>query len=279
MEFVNEKGERTRLSGRQPFPELYMATALLRGDTANAKAALPFTSIPFASMMGGQGGLLSPLVQTMIESWRGNYTAEQTARELTKMVNNAIPGKSILGLARAIFDPTIREGIGAPIPGIAQTLPKKVNPTTGEPAAPMQRIPGTGIKLPTVGGTPFPGAVRVLNPIEKVLMNHGIATVRPRRTSLIEIPASDVPKELRREYEQRVGANVKAIVSEGIALKEWQELGFEDRREFLNMWLELARSVSKAELAEKYQKGMDAEKPIPINVQRLPEFVKKLPTK
>lgn len=279
MEYVTEKGERIRLSGRQPFPELYMLTAMFRGDMNNAKAALPFTSVPFASMMGGQGGLLSPLVQTMIESWKGNYTAEMASSEMTKMVNNAIPGKSMLGLIRALYDPTVREGIGAPIPGVAQMLPTKINPTTGEPSAPMQRIPGTGIKLPTVGGTPFPGALRIQNAVEKALVNHGIVTVRPRRTSLIEIPMSEIPKELRREYEQRSGKAVQQIVWEGINNPEWQQLPFEQRRDVLNGWLALARSVAKAELAEKYQKSMSAEKPEPLSVQRLPKFIKELPAR
>jgi hypothetical protein len=276
MEFVTEDGDRIRLSGRQPFPELYLMTAMFRGDISNAKAALPYTSIPFASMIGGQGGLLSPLVNTMAQSWSGNYTAEQASREMTKMVNNAIPGKSLLGLARAIYDPTVREGIGAPIPGVAGLLPTRVNPTTGEPLAPMQRIPGTGIKLPSVGGTPFPGALRIQNDIEKVLLNHGISTVRPRRTSIIEIPTEDVPKELRREYEQRVGANVKIILGEGIKIPEWKELPFELRRDVLNIWLTEARAVAKAELSEKYQKSNLSEKPVPMNVKRLPKFVKEL---
>lgn len=282
MEYVNEKGERIRLSGRQPFPELFTITALLRGDIENAKAGFVHCSIPFAGMTGGQGGLLSPIMQAMVESWRGNYTAEQLARELTKTLNNAIPGKSMLGLIRSLYDPTIREGFGAPIPGIAQMLPQRVNVTTGEPMAPKQRIPGTGIEMPTVGGTPFPGAVRVMNPVERVLLNHGFGNVRPRRTSLLEIPVEEVPASIRQEYEQRVGMNVRSIIGEAIKTPEWQELrgeeNFDVRRELLGGWMNLARSMAKAELAEKYGTGTMGQKPVPMSLKRLPQFVRQLPT-
>lgn len=275
MEYVNENGDRTRLSGRTPAPELFFVSALLRGDTDKAKAALSHLSLPGAKLIGGEpSGILSPLIETMRESIRGRYTAEMTARELTQLANNAIPGKSMLSLARSIYDPTVREGFGAPIPGVGDLLPQRSNVTTGEPLAPKQRIPGTSIELPSVGGTPFPGAVRVLNDIEKVLMNHGFALTRPRRTSIIELPPEDVSKELRREYEVRVGKNIQRIVSEGVAMKEWQEASFDARREALRIWMESARAAARVELAEKYGSSAKPSKSVPLNIQRLPAKMK-----
>lgn len=276
MEYVDEKGNRTRLSGRTPAPELFFATALLRGDWDKAKAALQYISVPGARLLSGQpGGLISPLVDTIRESIQGRYTTEQTTRELTKIVNDALPGKSTLGMIRSIYDPTIREGVGAPIPGVAELLPQRTNPTTGEPLAPKQRVPGTSFELPTVGGTPFPGAQRVLNDIEKQLLNHGLGLTRPRRTSIIDLPAEDVPQEMRREYEKQVGQNVQQIVGEGIKLKEWQEAPFDVRRQVLQEWLTAARQMARVQLSEKHSAVGAPVKSTPLNISRLPEHLKK----
>lgn len=276
MEYVKEDGNRVRLAGRTPAPELFFINAVLRGDKEKAKAALQYLSIPGAQMLSGKsGGLLSPLFETIQESITGRYTAEQTVRELTKLVNNAIPGKSILGLIRSIYDPTVREGIGSPIPGVASLLPQRINPTTGEPLAPKQRIPGTQIEMPTVGGTPFPGAERVLNPIESALLNHGLGVTRPRRTSIIELPAEDVPKAVRQEYEKMVGKNIQEYVGEEIKKPEFWELEFDIRRELLSELMTAARAVAKADIADKYNTSPVTIKTEPLNIQRLPERLKK----
>lgn len=275
MEYVLENGDRVRLAGRTPLPELFFAVSLMRGDWMKAKAALPQISVPGARLLGGDpGGVLSPIVDTMRESMRGRYTAEQTSKEFTRILNDALPGKSTLGFIRAMMDPTIREGFGAPIPGIAETLPQKVNPTTGEPMAPRQRIPGTGITMPTVAGTPFPGAVRDLNDIESALLNHGIGLFRPRRTSLIELPPEDVAPELRREYEQFAGKNVKELVGALIAEPDFKELPFEVRKMALTKMLEAARTMARLSIAEKYDKSPMPAKQEPIAIQLLPEKLK-----
>lgn len=272
MEYVKEDGNRIRLSGRTPVPEIYFVCALLRGDTVNAKAALPHLSLPLAKVLGGEpGGLLSPFIKTFSESLRGNYTVEQTARELNALVNNMIPGKTILGLIRAFFDPTIREGIGSPIPGVSSLLPQPVDPTTGEPRAPKQRIPGTKIEIPTVAGTPFPGAERVLNDVESALLEHGFGLTRPRRTSIIDLPAEDVPKEVRREYEKFVGQNIKEFIGEEIKLKEFQELPFEIRREILSQLMTEARQLARIDIAEKYGTSIEPVESVPLNIQRMPK--------
>lgn len=276
MEYVDEHGDRTRLSGRTPAPELFLVNAILRGDRDKAKAAFAHVSLPGAKLLSGEpAGLISPLVDTMRESFRGRYTAERTAVELTKLVNDMFPGKSVLGFIRSFFDPTIREGIGSPIPGVSSALHQRINPTTGEPLAPKQRIPGTKIEFPTVGGTPFPGAVRVLNDIEKALTNHGMALTRPRRTSLIELPAEDVSKEVRREYEKLVGKNVKQILGEGIRNEDWKSAPFEIRREILSAWLETSRAIAKAQIADKYGASSVSVKSVPLNIKRLPENLKR----
>lgn len=276
MEYVKEDGNRVRLAGRTPAPELFFIVSLLRGDTEKAKAALQHLSVPGAKLLSGEpAGVLSPLVDTFRQSISGRYTAEQTARELTKLVNDAIPGKSVLGLIRSIYDPTVREGIGAPIPGVASLLPQPVNPTTGEPLAPKTRIPGTSIQLPTVGGTPFPGAERVLNDVESALLDHGLGLTRPRRTSIIDLPAEDVPKEIRREYEKLVGQNVRDFIGAEIKEPDFKDLPFEVRREVLQELLSASRELAKADLAEKYGAEGSAVQSTPLNIKRLPERLRK----
>ena len=277
MEYVKEDGNRVRLSGRTPAPELFFICAVLRGDSQNAKAALQHLSLPGAKLLSGDAGVLGPLFDTIKRSIEGRYTAEQTARELTKLVNDAIPGKSVLGLIRSIYDPTIREGVGAPIPGVAEFLPQPVDPTTGEPRAPKTRIPGTSIELPTVGGTPFPGAERVLNNVESALLNHGLGNVRPRRTSIIDLPAEDVPKQFRREYEQMAGRNVKELIGEEIKSPEFWKEDFDIRREILSQLLAEARSMAREDLADKYGTSGEPVKSVPLNVQRLPKRLRPQP--
>ena len=275
MEYVKEDGNRVRLAGRTPAPELFFIVAMLRGDTEKAKAALSHLSLPGAKLLSGEpAGLISPLVDTIRESIRGRYTMEQTSRELTKLVNDAIPGKSVLGLIRAFFDPTIREGIGAPIPGVSSLLPQPVDPTTGEPRAPKQRIPGTSIEIPTVAGTPFPGAERVLNDVESALLDHGLGISRPRRTSIIDLPAEDVPKNVRKEYEQMVGRNVKELLGEEIKSKEFWAEEFEWRREILQRLLTEARAMARDDIADKYGAEGESVQSTPLNIQRLPNRLK-----
>ena len=277
MEYIREDGDRVRLSGRTPFPELFLVTAIMRGDFDKAKMALPQTSIPLAKLLGGEpGGIISPVVDVMRESMRGRYTAERTANELVKVMNNAIPGKSVLAFVRSLYDPTVREGLGAPVPGVSSLLPTRINPTTGEPLAPMQKIPGTSFKFPTVGGTPFPGAVRDLNSIEAVLLNHGIGTFRPRRISLIELPAEDVPSDLRREYEKIAGSNVKRILGEGITNPMFWKYPSEIRTKVLQGWLSSARLQARLDLANKYQKRSKQILSEPTRREVIPERIKSI---
>ena len=210
MEYVNpQTGDRTRLNNRTPMPEAAFLTAVVKGDWQKAKAALPTISAPGARWLGGEpGGILSPFFNAVSGSMKGRYTAEITAQEFAKVINDALPGKSVLGAINSILDPTVRTGIGAPYPGISQLLPARINPTTGNPLQPHQRIPLTPFELPTAGGTPIPGAIRVLNPIEKELLNHGLMLNRPRRTPILDLPAPEVPKELRRQYEELAGKHV-----------------------------------------------------------------------
>lgn len=271
MEYVKEDGNRVRLSGRTPAPELFFICAMLRGDSENAKAALQHLSLPGAKLLSGDAGVLGPLFDTIKRAIEGRYTAEQTARELTKLVNDAIPGKSVFGLIRAIYDPTVREGIGAPIPGVASQLPQRINPTTGEPLAPKTRIPGTSIELPTVGGTPFPGAERVLNDVESALLDHGLGLTRPRRTSIIDLPAEDVPKEMRREYEKLAGRYVQEFIGAEIKEPDFKSLPFDVRREVLQQLLSAARQVARADMAEKHGAAGESIESVPLNVQRLPK--------
>jgi len=273
MEYVDEHGERTRLSNRQPFPELAFIAAMLHGDTTKAKMALPYLSVPGARVIGGEpGGILSPILDTARESMQGRYTAEQVSREFADMVNNTIPGKSILGAVRAFFfDPTIRKGIGSPIPGISSHLEQAIDPTTGKPLAPMQKIPGTNIEFPSVAGTPIPGATRVLNDIQKELLNHGIGTFRPRRTPILDFAAEDVPPELRKEYEIRAGEQVNKRV--GYLIRQWsyRDANHAKQAELLSEVLADARSAARDELKVRY--GVRAKPPEQktIRQQGLPE--------
>lgn len=277
MEYRDEHGNRTRLSNRTPLPDALFLAAVIRGDWEKAKAAIPQLSLPLARLAGGEpGGILAPFIDAASGSVRGKYTSEIVAQEFAKMANDALPGKSVMGAIRSLYDPTVRTGIGSPYPGVSSFLPTRINPTTGEALAPHQMIPGIPLQLPTAGGTPIPGAIRVLNKVEQALLDHGLMLNRPRRTPILMLPAEDVPKELRREYEELAGKFVNRNVTYLLDYKSrstgkvFGSIPFEKRRELLQQQLSLARRQALLTLAKKYNKPTGRPVIPPLAVQRLP---------
>ena len=214
MEYVHEDGSRTRLSNRDPIPTALWLAAVLRGDEARATAALRNASIPGARLLAGEGGLLGGIISTAVRAIsNADVDARALGRELTDMVNRAIPGQALLSALKTVFDPTVREGVGANIPGVSRLLPHAVARTTGEPLRPRQRIPGLGLELPAIGGTPIPGAQRLLDPVERLLSRYGLLIYRGPRQPIAGTYPADVPEDIYREWLEEFGHTRNNLLS------------------------------------------------------------------
>ena len=206
MEYVHEDGNRTRLSNRDPLPTALWLLATLKGDVARSTGSLRYASIPGARLLSGEGGLLGGLVSTFTKaSGRADLDAGALSRELTNQVNRAIPGQAVLAAIESIFDPVIQEGIGAHIPGVSSFLEPAIKRTTGEPLEPRQEI--LGVEMPTMAGTPIPGATRLLDPVERLLSRYGVIIYRGPKSPIAGLPPVEVPKEILREWLIEFGQN------------------------------------------------------------------------
>ncbi len=214
MEYVDDEGNRIRLSNRDPIPTGLWLLAVLKGAYAaapgdkkakdealsKATAALQFASVPGARLLAGQGGLLGGTIKVFLQAIENPQNDPRALRrELDDTINRAIPGQALLSALKTAFDPTIREGIGANLPLVSAALPAAVNPVTGEPLQPRQRI--GGLELPAIGGTPIPGATRLLEPVQKLLSRFGLLVYRGPRSPIAGYPPGQVPEELRTEWQ------------------------------------------------------------------------------
>ncbi len=71
------------------------------------------------------------------------------------------------------------------------------------------------------------------------------------------------------------GQYVKEFVGEEIKQPEFKELPFDVRREILQQLLTQARSLAKVDLADKYGTSMENVESTPLNIQRMPERLRK----
>lgn len=207
MEYVHENGNRTRLSGREPLTTGLWLLATVKGDLPKSTGALQYASIPFAKFVSDErgGGLLSSTVKLLtMANQQGQINPRAAKREVDDFVNRLIPGQALLSAIKTVFDDTIREGVGANLPGVSQTLPAAINPTTGGPLKPTQRVLGSG-EFPTIGGTPIPGAERVMDPVQQLLSQFGMMVYRGPRTPIAGVPVAEVPEAWRREWLQLLG--------------------------------------------------------------------------
>ena len=211
MEYLDDDGNRIRLSNRDPIPTALWLLAILRGDVDKAAASLRHASVPGARLLAGEGGLLGGTIKVFLQAVENPQNDPRALRrELENTINRAIPGQAVLSALKTVFDPTIREGIGANLPGVSKALPSAVNPVTGEPLEPRQkiRIPFTDIEspsFPSIGGTPIPGATRLLDPVQKLLSRYGLLVYRGPRAPIAGYPPGQVPEELRREWQEAFG--------------------------------------------------------------------------
>src|SRR3990167_1743179 len=254
MEYVTEDNNRVRLSGREPFASALWFLALVKGDVDKASAALKYVSAPGAEVLGQKkiGGLLGGIFTSIgqaIENPQNNPVALK--REMENMLNRMLPGQAILSTIAGIIDPTYREGLGAGLPGVAQTLPARPSRTTGEPFRPRQRlflpfVGEIGPSIPAIRGTPIPGFARQLDPIEKLLTRYGRNIYRGLRTPIAGFPAGEAPREHRREWEEEFGKNRKKVL-ESLA-ERWQS-GELERLEDENVLDHIKKLESRASQA------------------------------
>ena len=208
MEYVHDNGNRTRLSSLDPITTALWALAVLRGDEAKAVAGLKYASVPFARFADpdGGGGLISSFTNLAQQVQRnGRLDPRGVQRELESWLNRAIPGQAVLSLIKTLSDQTVREGVGANLPGVSQALPPVINRATGASLRPTQKLPGLETELPALGGTALPGAERVLDPVTQLLSRFGLLLYRGPKSAIAGVPPNEIPKELLREWQVELG--------------------------------------------------------------------------
>lgn len=217
MEYVKEDGNRVRLSGREPLATGLWLLATLKGDADASTTALRHTSLPFARIPGLEGGLLSRLLTGFNQAIKNPQNDPRALRrELEEALNKAIPGQAILGALESVINPEVQEGLGARLPGISETLPSRVDPTTGKPLKLRERplgALGVEAEVPAVSGAPIPGSVRVLTPVQKLLERYNLVTYRGLRQPIAGWHPTEVPDEVRREWEEAFGRHREQLLA------------------------------------------------------------------
>jgi hypothetical protein len=256
MEYRHDNGDRTRLSSLSPVPEALYISALMKGDQEKAKAALKYVSLPIVK--GVNRGLLSELATASDDLFSGKINEEKFRREVNRTLTTAIPGQAVLRAIFGMVDNTRRDGVS----GMGKPIPKA---TTGEPDKPRQKL--FGMDIPVLAGTPIPGARRVIDPVESLLLDHGVATYRPRRTPIAEFEDDDVPESLRTEFEERAGKLLNKYVTEAAEGERFNNGSYEVRRRILLSAKAKASKDAKAAIAE--QRGVEGKLPRKPSVREL----------
>jgi hypothetical protein len=110
-----------------------------------------------------------------------------------------------------LIDPKSREGVGANLPGVSLMHDAAIDPVSGKDLEPKQRV--FGAEIPSIGGTPIPGATRVLDPVQKLLSRYGLIVYRGPRTSIAGLPPGEVPEDMRREWVEAFGKYRQKLLS------------------------------------------------------------------
>lgn len=252
MEYVDEDGNRIRLSGRDPIPTALWFLAIVRGDKEKAATAIRHASIPGGRLLAGEGGLLGGTIEGFLQAIQNPQNDPRALRrELENVINRAFPGQAILSAIKTAFDPTIREGLGANLPGASFALPAAVDPVTGRPLRPRQRV--LGVDLPSIAGVPIPGATRLLDPVQKLLSRYGLLVYRGPRSPVAGYPPGQVPPELRREWQEVFGeARNKLLGGLARAMPSLERQDPERVRKMIQARDRAAAEIANREMRRRY---------------------------
>lgn len=230
-EWVDAKsGDRQRLSNFEPVITSLMLGQVMKagyaastGDHDGAKEHLTkatqvmrFSSLPMLKFLYGDGGLLGGPLGAMMDGLKaGNIDTQRVHDEVTNLANHLIPGQAILSFIKSVSDPTLREGLGANIPGVSYLTDHRIDLTTGGTIEPTQRLFGaSGPEVKSIGGTPLPGARRILTPIAATLSKYGLMEYRGPRLPIAGYRPDDAPEEVTREWQTELGKARNQILSQ-----------------------------------------------------------------
>jgi hypothetical protein len=88
-------------------------------------------------------------------------------------------------------------------------------------------VPFTGetlIEIPSIAGTPIPGATRIEEPTAKLLGRYGLLTYRGPRHPIAGYPSGEAPDEITHEWEKEFGKARSRIFSKVIPSIEAAEM-------------------------------------------------------
>jgi len=198
-------------------------------------------------------------------------------KEITDTVNRVFPGQAVLSMLKTLFDPTVREGVGANLPGVSLLLPEAIERTTGEPLRPRQRL--FGAEFPAIGGTPIPGAQRVTDPVFNLLSRYGLLVYRGPRQTIAGTPPSELPGEVTREWEAAFGRHRNRLLTPlADRIESLEDRNPDKVRERIQEKDALAARLATREIEREMGGRVKAQRRLTIRERRLPEeFLRRFP--
>lgn len=255
MEYINDEGNRVRLAGREPMATGLWLLAAIHGDRERASNWFKYTSLPLAKFISGEGGgILSDFVLGMksaIDNPHGQ--PRQLANAVEERIRLMFPGQAVLSALKSVFDPIQREGPFQFLPGVSLTQPPAIASTTGEPLEQRQKL--FGMEFPAIGGTPIPGAARIVDPVYRLLAEYDLLIHRGIRTPVAGFPPNQVPDDVRQEWEVEFGHQRNRILTPFVEkAEEFRKLPPDIIRKRIQEMDAIAAQITTAIVNAKYRK-------------------------
>jgi hypothetical protein len=204
FQFKDLDGKVVRRKGIRGIPFLVEGlffSALLRGDSENARRALTESSVTFLS----SPGLVGRLFGSVQDHLDGRLSARSLRTRTEEFFASYFPQRTILGVFEQLLSPEQRQTGFRSIPFLSETGRVRIDPFTGEELLPQRFVSGTDISAPSsLGGRVLSTE---LSREEEFLREIGVSdrftTVRfPQIQTVGADKPSDTPPEVQERFER-----------------------------------------------------------------------------
>ena len=225
LEYVREDGSRVSIGNIEPIPQAVAILAALKGD-----GEASFNAMRRTGTFGLRAeGIATSVIDEVPNLYSSDPERQGRARDrLVRALRGFIPGRGILRALRQISDPTEREGVLADVPIVSETLPPRIDPTTGEPLQRRSELPFFDIEIPNLG---IPLSARKVNRVERKVRElreldlRTRISLRPPSVGEIDgVNPDDVTPEIRRNFEKTAGRIWNKLVNELLDLEGFEDL-------------------------------------------------------
>lgn len=227
MQYVHEDKSVTTLSGLTPIPEMLFLNALFRGDAKKAFQSARVASIIVGPLTSGADSIIQQFSGSIVALSKGEG-GNKILKQTESVIRSLYPGQAMLRAVERLLHPESTSGLIQDLPFVSNYDAPVIDLTTGL----QKRNTIKGISIgpfhinfgTEIGDPGLPGGIKPLNKVEAEFRRLGIS-VRPNRQDLLQYEAKEVPKNLRRQFEQLLGIDINNLVSEIIDTPEYKELG------------------------------------------------------